>query len=1508
MPSPFPPFASLALHQGNSQNLQLIGVGTDGSLSLAAWQSHATGAWTVPGKNALAFQTGTFSAVALGNGNRDYLQVLGLGADQQIYLAAWQDDKGNWNRPPGSLISPLGGTGRHYRAVAAHRGGNGFLQVFGLGTDGSIYVVVWQDENGAWHPDGTRIVGPRKPYTAILPVIDGSGNLQLLALADGQVYQAAWQGRDGSWNNTIRGIGDPKHRYTALAAAVGDRHNLQVVGLGTDQKLYLAAWLDSEEKWQVRKRDDGRVGINNRPYTAVTAHTGADGDLQIICLGTDGKAYVAAWQDKGGSWHDPSHDFTGALGDPMLTYRAQVVASGLGNDRSHPGELELVGLGAGENDDGNPYLVARQTRDGRYHWGRPLGEGRSPLVNWGAATRSAPTDGCIAFGRCWVIEGSSVVSFDLISGHAGPHPYVFPDRFFPAKIRPYGDKLAVVAQEGGVCLIDPATGSVERKAVKLDHYWLAGVEGSVFSAGSIGVVRMAPDGSLIGPYSAGPGAIVAGYPAVANGLVYVPVFDKGSGGSISVLDAATLTLQQSIKVDGQPGSVFCDGARLCFATTSKSLYVYAVVSDVGSLTPVTPNGQPITLGATADALPILNGGLCYVALGGAVQAIDVATGASRRSFAPARNPGYIPIMNGSGVLFYSSAEGISMIDTAATSGTVVTYATEASLILVGYQDGALIYGDILGVAAVRLDEVIHQYYAETNLIRDFDFSKGVGATISAPNFQVEVALFDKDGSPRAMQPVRLTATGPTTVAYQGRRTRVSRTEFVDVETDGAGRLRVAVDAGAFDDDNTFHQGLTAPELLLTSPFMDARMRFVIRPHGQLQQQLATISKEQLKGAKGYDEEAVLTSEYRDDDDRLKAATGAINQTAGMVQASMANARKRDAGNMYCDPACDMAVACCMPASDPGCRVVCDQSFSFDLSAGQPHFRLLSVDEARDAAAVLIDRAALGDWDDFWNDVVTGVAKVTRVVIEAVAAGAKATIHFGAAFVEGVISTIEQATLLVQGVFNEIATAINRVVEAVSFLFDWGKIVDLHDQIRDQMTDAWTSLATGRDGISFASLKAALDSWFDNAADKVDQAFASAEAKLGMQTPLGAQTENSGKQNSAVGSAQDNWLLGKFQDNVLPESSGGLSVLRATTDFIAWPDIQLGQDIRTKFDALASQLEQSLSDKAKETIDSLREMLDFQSSPGILARGFAAVLEILHRATDMAIKLGKIVADFAVDLLQAVMTAIYEAMTKTIEIPYISDFYRWATKRDLSMMDLFALVTAIPTGFALGLLSREPAYASKVSPLPPGPQPRDRKSLTISTLGGMEIAAGCAQVIFGLLGGVLSALDMRQTLGTEVVEGSGPSRLSRIRCYLTFFVGLGTRIAFLVPLVYLFIHGPKPNVVGALLWAVPSFIWFVDCCYLWFAEANPDGSYVVAAFALGLGVIMPLLGGWEFYESTESVADGFGLGFTIAVGLSLVARSAVVLKWPQVKYGAITASALLLVCSGGFEVARGFLTE
>ncbi|WP_338641413.1 hypothetical protein [Burkholderia pyrrocinia] len=1507
MQTPFPPFASLALHKGDSENLQLVGLGTDGSLGSPAWQSHTSGTWTVQQSNPLSFQNGTFSALALGTGNNGFLQVLALGMDQHIYLAAWQDGAGDWHPPAAVISGPLGDPGRSYKAVTAFPGNGGFLQVIGLGTDGKIYLVNWQDQKGHWYPpsaaDSRPLGDPGRNYSAVIAAAGNSGNLQVLGLGvDRQIYRVAWQDQNGGWHHDERPLSKQGRSYSAVSAENGNSGFLQVVGLGTDQNVYLAAWQDGSGDWHLTDANGGVVGIPNRPYTAVATHIGADNNLQVICIGTDGKAYLQAYQDQSGLWHAPSSSANaGPLGNPMQTYQALALANGDGAGKHSPGNLQVVGLGTGEAGDGLPYLAAWQSEDNHWIAGMPLGKVRSTSVNWEMATGQTVDGGCVAFGRLWVTQGSSVVSFDAISGAPGRKLFPFPNNASPRAVQPYGDSLAIVCDDGKLYLTDPDTGTIAYSYPVGIPTWMAAHDGAVFVAGFGGLTRLGPDGNLSRPYGQG---MLAGAPTIAGTVLYVPIHSSTFGSQVHALDASTLSSLWSIDTDGRPGPVFCDGARLCFITARRSLYV----CDAGSRSQITPNGKPIALGASSEIQPILTGTTCYVAFNDAVQAVDVTTGEAGRRFGPIKEPAGTPLQDEQGMLFYITGNQISSIDTASSSEGVTTYDTGSWPLLVACKDGALFYAATDIAASVRRDKLIRQYYAESCLIRDFDFSGGVDAATSTPNFQLEVALSDEHGSPRAGQTVRITATAATTLTCQGQSADVSRTGFLDVVTDGAGRFRLSVPAGSMDRGGTFRQGLTAPELMLTSPFMDTRMRFVIRPHGKLQQQLATITPQQLQCAKGYDEQAVVTDTYRNDSKAMADATSAINRTAGMVHSSMADPRKRSPGNMYCDPACDMAVACCMPTVDPACRILCDQSFAFDLSPGASDFRLLSSEDARIAAASLVPRAALGDWDDFWDHVKSGAAKVTSAVIEAVADGAKATIHFitrlGAGIVEGVIGAIEQATLLVQGIFNTIATAIHRVVEAVSFLFDWGKIIDLHDEIRERTMAAWKLLATGTGGMYFDNMKVTLDSWFQTAAEKVDQAFERAEAALGVQTPLAAQVKYSKKPNPAVDSSQDNWLLAKCQDNVLPSESSGSAIRRTTAGSIIWPELQLGQDIHDKFDSLLDHLGTSLSDEAKATIDRVGEMLNTQSGPGLLARGFASVLEIMHGVTKMAITIGQQVSSFLIDFLQAILAAAYKAMTATVEIPYISDFYCWATKRPLTLIDVFALVTAIPAGFALKLVCREPAYASGVSPLPPPPTSMaTRTSFASSTLGWMEIVAGCAQSVWGVLAGVLSALDLRKVIKDgPPLPGSGQSAIGKARLWLTLIFGVGTRAAFLMPVLH------DPSTFAWLTWVLPSAILAFDIGYLILKKSNPDVETSVALFAVSLGAAQVGLGITAFYDQQQSVDDGLGLGFVTCVGISMVARGVVRIgagfNLTQVQYAAILASALLLVVSGGFEIARG----
>ncbi|KKH45312.1 hypothetical protein DU72_08390 [Methanosarcina mazei] len=94
----------------------------------------------------------------------------------------------------------------------------------------------------------------------------------------------------------------PKFNHTA--ASIGADEDLQVVCLGTDGLPYLF-WQGGVKKSQWHY--EGKLlhdKIEGIKFTSVAASIGADKDLQAVCLGTDGLPYLF-WQGgvKKSQWH-----------------------------------------------------------------------------------------------------------------------------------------------------------------------------------------------------------------------------------------------------------------------------------------------------------------------------------------------------------------------------------------------------------------------------------------------------------------------------------------------------------------------------------------------------------------------------------------------------------------------------------------------------------------------------------------------------------------------------------------------------------------------------------------------------------------------------------------------------------------------------------------------------------------------------------------------------------------------------------------------------------------------------------------------------------------------------------------------------------------------------------------------------------------------------------------------------------------------------------------------------
>jgi hypothetical protein len=1130
------------------------------------------------------------------------------------------------------------------------------------------------------------------------------------------------------------------------------------------------------------------------------------------------------------------------------------------------------------------------------------------VVNWRSPTGTVPSGACLAFERLWIGLGSTLVAYDLISGMVGPRVTGFGANASPRFVQPYGNYLAVACDDKRLYTVDPNTGDISPLAYVGDLNWMAAYQGSIFVAGTRGLYRVArpeesvqtPYGPLVGPFGQGN---LGGDPTMVDGVIYVPLNDNSR--TVAALDAMTLREAWNAEADGAVGAAYCDGATLAFATENRTLYLYDVQSRA--------NIKKLSLNSEVVGAPLLANDYAYVALKSRlVMVVASRSNAIARSFELPYEPLDTGVLNENGLIFYRSESQIIALDpTAASTSGVESYKTNAWPMLADYAHGALFYADSQIASAIRLDETIHDYYAESSLIRDFNFQASTGNPDSKPNFQVQIALFTNDGSPRSNQLVRIAATSVTEVQYQGQRHTISRKQFLDVKTDGVGRFRLAVAAGTTDGSGAFQEGLSAPELLLSSPYMDPEMVFVVRPNAELQDHLTTIKADQLAQAKGYDETPVITDEYRNDRTALGHATSAINESAGMVRGSMSTPRKRDMGNRYCDPACDMAVACCMPADNPSTNVVCSQPYSFDIRIGASHFRHLSLEEAKVVATSLHASLPQSWIGDFWDDIKTRAAKIVGAVVQTVAEGAHAAIKAiknGVEYaVEFVIDTIDKAVLFVQGIFNAIATAMKRVIEAVSFLFDWKAVLNLQTQIRAQVEGAWDDLERGSNGISFDSLKTALNDTLNTAKIQMDSSFEVAKAALGMRSPLSAQQDATKRPNSAIGSSKNDWLLAKFKDHALPEigvQAGSLALSTA----VSWPAFDPGNAVIQAFDAFSSRLGDSVSADVKATIDRMMEDLDFQSSPGFLARSLAAILDTLRGIADVAVDVVQAVGNLAIDLLKAIISALRSFVTATIGIPYITEFYRWATGKDLCLIDLMSLLVAIPAGFALKLVSDDPAYASGVSPARPTVSSVDDRSAAGAarsepTQGWLMICAGASQAIWGFLNGITSSIDLWnvQKYGEQLPD-SGLSFISKARITITGTAWIVVRGLFAASLA----AGAKTrqNYLAWFDWLFPTVVMAIDVIVIKVKKSNPDVSLSVFIGSALLGATMIVMGIVMIALDHDQLDQWIGFAFTMCAGAAMIVRGLILLKDPKVQYLGIAATALLIMISGAVEIVRG----
>lgn len=345
-------FLQLALGAGASSSLVIIGL-TDQYNAVVAATLTSSSKW-VAGQ-ALGDGT-TFSRLAVGVGNRGYLQVVGVRTDTSApYLAAWQTDTG-WQGS--DEIKSVGGPLAELVALPAQTT-SGALQLLAVDPLGVPYQTAWLDISGDWWAGAPlRAPAPGGFFGVTAALGNGGASPQLFGVGrtDGAVYLIAYQPQDGAWTAGQRFTTGPNRAGSVLAAPSSDGNLYLFAARGDDGDVEMVAWQDGGGGWHAPEPIPTPPGT----FGALAAGAGPSG-LELFGIErASGRPYLIARR----SSQRDAWEVGDALPAPRVRFRSLVVAGG-------PKDTQRVfGLDA----EGEAYLVATQGAGGRWRAGKRLAD------------------------------------------------------------------------------------------------------------------------------------------------------------------------------------------------------------------------------------------------------------------------------------------------------------------------------------------------------------------------------------------------------------------------------------------------------------------------------------------------------------------------------------------------------------------------------------------------------------------------------------------------------------------------------------------------------------------------------------------------------------------------------------------------------------------------------------------------------------------------------------------------------------------------------------------------------------------------------------------------------------------------------------------------------------------------------------------------------------------------------------------------------------------------------
>ncbi|MFN2390844.1 MAG: PQQ-binding-like beta-propeller repeat protein [Pyrinomonadaceae bacterium] len=647
--------------------------------------------------------------------------------------------------------------------------------------------------------------------------------------------------------------------------------------------------------------------------------------------------------------------------------------------------------------------------------------------------------------------------------------------------------------------------------------------------------------------------------------------------------------------------------------------------------------------------------------------------------------------------FASQKAKFYAVDLSSPGPDIVSYDPSTNGYIFGLETGVC-YCQIAGsngenqIIAIDLANLVHQFFAESELmVEDYDTSTGKPSTTS---YRTHIQLFDPNKNPRLLKSIKVWASELVTITSGGKTYNIDTNKSAWLMTDTAGELSIVSTAESF----------TSPALYLWGNFMELNEAIVIYPDHDTLNKLSSVKSQDLTSAKTYDGSPLLPTNFTGAD----ALASVISNTVGAHAAAVAATRRQFAtSNRYIFKRGNSLQFTtskyeAYPGSSPNLlyqKVAgssdrtyvagnvkqwhavfgADGSVTFNLGLPTTEFKLLSPE------------SFLGI-KEFFDKVVKGAAKIVHIALDAVGAAVHTIYDDAKNAYRFVVNSVEDAAKVLAGIFKTVLGDLKKPVEWLSYVFDWDSILANKELIKNTALAGFTKLGTVVDNLIdkeianvhtfFQNLEKTVVSDIQTIQETVVTDFTGATTPFGSK-PLQSQ-QNAGNNpqliygmNGAKSYAKSRWLVSKFKENA---SQATISGSGTDADNLILTELQ-------KFEkAVIAIIEdpkngvQTISDELKQFLSDFSNLITNPSE--FVEKSFNDILNIIADIAVLLLKVVDLVVEGLLELLKAVFDSLLNLVTQTIDIPFISALYKKISGADLSVLDLFCLMVAIPSTIIL----------------------------------------------------------------------------------------------------------------------------------------------------------------------------------------------------------------------------------